>query len=46
MQMTVAMIKCHEWNNTEILYVKGHEVTECQEDGENCTAGEIIDILI
>ena len=45
MQIAVAMIKCHEPNNTDILYVKVHEVTECQEYGANCTAGEIIDIL-
>ena len=42
MQIAVAMIKCHEPNNTDILYVKGHEVTECQEDG---VAGEMIDYL-
>ena len=36
MQIAVTMIKCHE-TNPEILYVKGHEVTECQEDG---VAGE------
>ena len=41
MQIAVAMIKCHE-TNPEILYVKGHEVTECQEDG---VAGEMIDYL-
>ena len=32
MQIAVAMIKCHESNNTDILdilYVEGHEVTEC-----------------
>ena len=41
MQIAVAMIKCHEMN-PEILYVKGHEVTECQEDG---VAGEMIAYL-
>ena len=41
MQIAVAMIKCHE-TNPEILYVKVHEVAECEEDG---VAGEMIDYL-